>query len=76
MEELLLQFKSCSPAQGRRSSGGQDPGAKKTEEGLVLLTFEAEQGELRELLKCLLSRVEAGRRGSPFRVMSMGSGGS
>ena len=43
MGELLLQFRLCNPAQGRRSSGGQDPGAKVTKEGLVLLTSKAER---------------------------------
>ena len=49
MGELLLQFHPYNPAQGRRSLGGQDPRAKVTEEGLVLLTSEAERGKLGEM---------------------------
>ena len=49
MGEVLFRFQSCSPAQGRRSSSGQDPRIEKTEEGLVLLTSEAERRKLREL---------------------------
>ena len=43
MGELSPQSQHCNPAQGRRSSGGQDPGAKTTKEGRVLLTSEAEK---------------------------------
>ena len=76
MGKHLLQFQPCNPAQGRRSSGGKDPRAKVTKEGLVLLTSKVERRELREMQKCLLSRIRSGGHRALFRVMSAGSGGS
>ena len=46
-----------------------------TEEGLVLLTSEAEGGKLVEVQECLLARREAGGHGAPSQVMSMRSAG-
>ena len=55
MGELSAQSQHHNPALGQRSSGGQDPGAKSIEEGIVLLTSEVERGKLRESQKCLMS---------------------
>ena len=49
MREPQTQPRLPNSALGQRSSGGEDPGAEKTEEGLLLLTFEAERKELRKV---------------------------
>ena len=48
MGELSPQFLHCNPAQGQRSSVDRIQ-EQAAEEGLVLLTSEAEGGELREV---------------------------